>query len=258
MAYNIFSRIAFIIILIVLCNACASTEALHKGFTKRKTSLKYINDTKWQEKTTPYTVCVDKVLLNDGKFRGPGLVRKIKSSVIPLIIYTGWKADHDYRLGQDGIKEDIGAFIQCAMIEESNRSGIFKADTLQSVSNFKLEIEVESLGVSGPYHQEGFFVFLYLVYVWSFQEAGGQSQAYSKFHYTLKKDGITVLDAYAKSEQQSERFHTTYPSKKIIRSAFNTSMVEALSLTFKKNIETIVKDVNRYLLLQQKEQMTQN
>lgn len=237
---------ASILLLALLTFSCASTTTLHKGFTKNKSSLSYIYDSDMEDDTTGHRITIHKAIVTDPQFTMPGMVRKVRASAIPLIVYTQWNAEYAYNIGSSAIKEDIASFVQSALIEESARSGTFVADATPS-NRLTLEIEIDSLGAKGPYHSDGYFMFLLFFYSWYAAEKAGEGHAYSRFHYRLKDGEKVLMEDVVSSQSPTKPLIPTLSSGKALRSFYNANLVEALSLTFKTNIEIIVEDIDIFL-----------
>ncbi len=87
-------------------------------------------------------------------------------------------------------------------------------------------------------------MFLLFVYSWSTSENAGEGTAYSRFHYTLRQGGKILVDDFVSNQQKSQQLRQTHTSPKTLRVFYNANLVEALSLTFKANIEAIVKNID--------------
>jgi hypothetical protein len=241
---------AGILMLALTAFSCVSTSGLYNGFTKNKASLKYIYDSDFDNDTTNYTVTIKKPIIVDNKFRDVGIVRKTKSSLVPLILFYQWRSEYEYTIGKTAIRENIEDFIQSSFMEESKRSGTYTPDTTASPEQLTLEIAVDSVGARGPYFSEGYIVYLLFFYSYGVSEGAGPGVAFSRFHYQLKKGDEVLLDDFVSNRKYLQPIRKTHTSTKALRSFYTTSLVESLSATFKTNIEIIVEDIDLFLDLE--------
>lgn len=237
---------AGVIVMAFFMGACASTHGLYKGFTKTKASLVYVHDSGRKADSAVFEVRIVKPVITDGKFTLPGRVEKLRSSVIPLLVYNRWKSEYAYRIGGAAMREDIGSFVQAATIEESNRGGVYTANGEEDEA-LVLEIEIDSIVARGTYYSEGYLVYLLVAYSTNSAEMGGERVAYSRFHYRLKLGDAVLLEDFVSNQYAPLLTERVHKSTKALRSFYNASLVEALSLTFKANIESMVTDINIFL-----------
>jgi len=233
-----------IIMLAAFAVSCVSPGKLYKGFTKRKGTLDYIYDSEINHDRSTQVVHIAKPVIADSKFTRSGSVTKLHASVIPAIVYNQWKAQYEYRIGDDATKEGVTSFIQTALVTEGNRSGSFSADTLTAPRGLTLEIEIDSIGAQGPYTSQGHFLFLLFAYTWSSTEYGGTGTAYSRFQYRIRQGDKILVEDFVTSHKQAEPLRQTHKDEKALRAFYNAYLVEALSQTFKSNIEQIVKNTD--------------
>lgn len=239
---------AFVIAAIAFTNiSCTSTNGLYKALTKNKVSLKYMLDSDVEHEDKNYTVAIKKPVITDPSFTKTGELKKLSGYVVPVIFYTEWKSIHDYRIGANVIAEDVASFVQEALILESDRSGIYMADTISLHDELTLEIEIDSVSAKGPYVDQGEILFLLFAYSYSVSEMAGPGMAYSRFHYTLKKQNAVIFDDYVSNRYTIKPLVTLPGSPKNLRTAYTINLVESLSQTFKANIEVIIEDINIYL-----------
>lgn len=239
--------LAVAVVMTFISFSCTSTKGLYKALSKEKVSLKYIHDSELESEERNYTVTIKKPVIKDPQFTTTGQLKKVSAYVIPVIFYTEWKSIHDYTIGSKVIKEDVSSFIQEALIRESNRSSTYIADTATIQDQLTLEIEIDSIGAKGPYVDQGEILFLLFGYMYSVSETAGPGTAYSKFHYTLKRENNILLDDYVSNRYTIKPLVTLPGLSKNLRSAYTINLVESLSQTFKANIEVIVEDIDFYL-----------
>jgi hypothetical protein len=226
--------------------SCASPLAMHKSFVKTKGSLSYIHDSEPRLDSAYECVTVIPPSLDAWQLTGPGMVRKKSAWVVPLIFINVWKSEYEYFPGRDGISEDVPAFIQNSVITEANRSAAFRASADGCASDLTLEIEVDSTAAKGAYVTQGFIYYFGIVYGTSTSESAGIGEAYSRFHYRLKKGDEVLFSGESSSRQVSQPLARQYGSKNELRSFFNRNLLEALALSFKTNVDILVEDVDRF------------
>jgi hypothetical protein len=81
-------------------------------------------------------------------------------------------------------------------------------------------------------------------YAYEFQESGKTGEAFSSFSYRLKRGDEIILAQEVKASSSIDPFINQFKNKNEFRRAYSNSLVEALSLTFKQNIETVIQQVN--------------
>ena len=133
--------------------SCTSTTGLYRSLTSKNTSLKYIYDSDVRYQNAYYNITVTKPVITDQRFSNAGRITKTQSYFIPVIVYNEWKSIHHYEIGQMAILEDIPTFVQSAFLEESTRNGSFVASTTPQPDALTLEIEIDSIGASGPHSE---------------------------------------------------------------------------------------------------------
>jgi len=235
------------LILVTIClSSCVGTKSLYKGLTKKPSTINYLYDTELSTAKKTDTISVLEPIISDETFTKSGNLRKTQSSAIPLIIYTGWKNEHEYFIGEHMVEEDLPNFIQKSIIEETNRSTTLFADSSAS-SDLVLEITVDSIGAHGPYRSDGFFVYLLIAYAYSSNESAGPGIAYSKLNYVLKNNEDIVLSGNSSNQFETEPLLDHFKNPKELRSFFNANLAEGISRTLKANIEQISKEVEHYI-----------
>jgi hypothetical protein len=239
--------VPWLVVVVCINFSCTSTSTLYRGLSKKQSSLEYMYDSKVKTDERIYVVSVKKPIVTDKAFKHSGAVKKVKGWAVPLIIYSQWHQEYEYKMGKSAIEEDLPKFLQSAFVDESHRSGAFAADTLAASGKLVLEIEIDSVGAKGPYFADGYIAFLMVAYAYNVSETAGPGMAYSRFHYTLKRDNEVLLDDVVSSRMPSQPIRSSQVSVKELRTLYTTSLVEALSFTFKTNLEIIVEDINIFL-----------
>jgi hypothetical protein len=227
----------------ILLSSCVSTKTLYKGLTKGPSTLAYIFDSETAIAEKVDTIGIMQPKISDQGFAISSDLKKVKSSAIPLLIYTGWNSEHEYTIGEDVINENLSDFVQESLIWETNRSSSLYADSLTS-NNMTLEIEIDSIGAAGPYRSSGYVLFLLLAYSYSESESAGPGIAYSKLNYRLRDQGKIVLKGNVENHIETEPLVNTFKSTNELRQFYTDNLVEALSLTIKSNVEEIVKRID--------------
>jgi hypothetical protein len=238
--------------IITIClSSCVGTKTLYKGLAKEQSTIEYLHDTDLNYSEKIDTIRVAKPVISDNNFIKSGKLTKTKSSAIPLIIYTGWKNEHEYFIGENMIEEYLPNFIQKSIIEETNRSTILFADSTPT-SNLILEINVDSIGAHGPYRSNGYFLFLLFAYSYSISESAGPGTAYSKLSYVLKSDEKVLLTGNSSNQVATQPLVNNFKNTKELRRFFTSNLAEGISLTLKANIEQITSEVENYLKIASK------
>ncbi|MEM1405389.1 MAG: hypothetical protein AAGG59_01340 [Bacteroidota bacterium] len=230
-------------ILLLAFMSCTSTKKLYKNLTSQPTSLSYLQDSKESKRKYQFAVDLDSVIIKND-FPEIAKLSKSKGTVIPALIYNSWKNEYHYSIGQNSIQEPIANFIEDAFNKETSRSGNYE---LKNNTETKLYIEIEEAYAKGPYMINGVFIFGLLFYSMSEQQFAGPGEAFSKMNYAISKNGKIIRTGKTESSRLTEPLKNVYKSDVELRRYFNTSLGEALSMTFKDNIEYIVRDVSRFV-----------
>ena len=241
------SKLSFAVILVFLLSSCVGTKTLYKGLTKEDSTLEYLFDSEENTSEKVDSIMVLTPVISDPQFTKSGNLRKVKSSVIPLIFYNGWKSEFEYSIGENVIREDVSKFVGKTVINEINRSTSFYADSTSN-TGLILELEIDNLGAKGPYHSDGTMMYLLFYYSYSMLEYAGPGVAYSGLNYKLKQETQVLLEGRHQSEIPTEPLKGNFQSTKELRKFFSAQLTEALSITLKSNIESVIKDVEKYYM----------
>ncbi len=244
-AYKI-NKYTLLVSITLLSFSCTSTKKVYKHLTSTPASLSYIQDSKLVESKLAFHVELDSVYA-PLENQSIALLDKTKSSTTPLLIYNDWKYEFDYKVGYNSYQENLSSFIQESFINESSRSGVFQSkDKQNDNSEYRLSIHLEENYATGPLKVDGMFLYLLVAYSISENQMAGPGKAFTKFKYTLKKGNEVVLESSVESESLTEPLQAISTSSKKLRQDFNTSLVEATSMTIKENISKIVSELNSY------------
>lgn len=242
------NSIHFLLFIAVVSNvSCTSTAGLYRSLSSKNASLKYIYDSDVRYQNAYHNVTIAKPEITDRRFSKSGRVTKTQAYFVPVIVYNEWKSIHHYEIGESAIQEDIPTFIQSAFVEESTRNGSFVASTTSLPDALTLEIEIDSIGATGPHVQKGFIFYGLFMYVTASTEVAGPGTAYSQFHYRLMKNDSILLEDRVNSRKVTEPLISRHGSTKVLRQAYTMDLVEALSQTFKSNIQLITNDIGVFL-----------
>ena len=140
--------------------SCTPYHRITKGFMRGKTSIEYIHTSKSKsERNKNIPVTILKPVITDLSFKS-GSVKNVKAVVIPLIIYNGWNYEYECAIGHNQVKENLNSFIQSSLVEEANRMGLFKADTIAN-NSYSIEVEVDSMRSAAIHKTSGFFAYFF-------------------------------------------------------------------------------------------------
>lgn len=234
------------LVIITCLSSCVGTKPLYKGLTNGQSTLGYLYDTPSNFSEKFDTIKITNPIISDKKFTKSGDLIKTKASAIPLILYTGWKNEHEYSIGENVIKEDLSSFIKESVINETNRSTVLFADSTTD-SHLVLEITVDSIRAHGPYRSGGYVLFLLLAYTYSASESAGPGTAYSKLSYVLKSNEEILLTGYSSNQVETEPLLNNFKNTDELRRFFSANLTEGISRTLKTNIEGITQEVENYL-----------
>lgn len=224
--------------------SCSPYQRLEKAFRGNKLSLQYLYTSKPASFKHDIRVSIAEPVIIEPRFRS-GEVKRGKMEVIPLLIYNGWNYTFNCSIGKNQVKEKVSSFIQSALIEESNRSGIYYAD--KSLSPYTLEIEVDSLRSDGTQKTRGFFAYFVFVYMYNNSVRAESTPAYCRFHYRLRKGDEILLDSYVGNYVKLDILRPYPFTTQTINNYFKAHLVELMSESIKLNVEKVVSAVNKKL-----------
>lgn len=227
-----------------LAVSCSPYHRLQKAFYGNKMSLQYLYTSKPAASKRDIHISIAEPVIREPRFKS-GEVKRGKMEVIPLLIYNGWNYTFECSVGKNQVKENVSAFIQSALVAESNRSGIYHADT--SPSPYTLEIEVDSLRSGGTQKTNGFFAYFVFVYMYSNIVRAESTPAYCRFHYRLRKGDEILLDSYVDNYVKLDILRPYPFNTQTINHYFKANLVELLSESIKLNVEKVVGAVNKKL-----------
>ena len=231
----------------MLLFACAPTKEIYRGLAKQPVSLSYLYDSPIATQGSSVTVGMSPPALSAAGIRQVSHLEKTKSRVLPLLVYNHWKNEFIYTLGKASAQEEITSFVREAWLAESYRSGLYLPDT-NMVADLLLEIEIERAYARGPYKADGVCIFALIAYSYAEWEYAGPGIAYSRFIYRLKKGETVLWEKATESTHSSELLNNQVKTVQKLREDYTTHLVESLSLTFKDNIEEVVREVNKYII----------
>ncbi|MEM6524686.1 MAG: hypothetical protein AAF693_12865 [Bacteroidota bacterium] len=235
------------IFLALTSSSCFGPKVLYNGLTRHSYTLGYLHDSPLDRVAKSDTIRINVPEVSDSSFTLCGTLLKEPTHVVPAIIYTGWKSTYHYSIGHNVINEAVDVFTRAALIDEFNRSTSLYADSLHHFG-YQLDITIDRMEASGPYDHYGEFLFLIFWLMYDTEDHAGPGSAYSRLSYVLK-NGDQVL-----SKGSVENEAVTAPLKKRIRKLmdyrrlYTSQLTEALSFTLKANIESIVNEVNAYVI----------
>lgn len=232
--------------ILLLLSSCVGPQVLYKGLTKHRSTLEYLYDSPQNKATKSDTLQVNLPEITDPAFTLPGKLDKVKASVIPAIVYTGWKSEYKFSIGKNVIEEDVDRFTMGVLIDEFNRSTSIHADSISRAS-LQLDIEIDSIGAIGPYTENGNFLFLVLAYSYSSVQNAGPGMAHSRLNYALKDGNQVLTKGSVESNAATEPLKNWFKNHNDLRKFYSSQLIEALSFTLKSNVESIVKEVDDYI-----------
>ncbi|ELR73580.1 hypothetical protein C900_02665 [Fulvivirga imtechensis AK7] len=237
-------RNTLLIFISLLIWSCTSTKMIQDGLTRRSSSLAYLHETPITKKRSSFTMSVD--VTADYELNKKSQLTKVKSSVLPLLIFNQWKTDFNYTLGKSEIEEDITDFLKNSLVMANKRSGFLETDT-SNLAKFSLTVNIDSVYARGPYLSHGVFVYFLIAYSYAQSEYAGPGEAYSRLSYQLKEGDKVLLENAVERKMSSQPLNHQVSNLEKLRDNYTTNLVESLSLTLKENIDSIIKSINRYI-----------
>jgi len=230
---------------ITLFVGCTSTESIQKNMNIRSYSMAYIKDSKIAKVKSETYVSIDSIYLDSALMGETTLVRKEKGWFIPLLFFNIWKTKNTCIQGKSMIEGNVPDFLRNSISEEINRSGEFKLDSLTN-TDYKIELSIDEFKSEGPYISSGFFYFFLYAYGFSYSDNAGPAISNLTISYKLKKGEQVVCAKSFFGETFTEQINRGYNDISQLQQDYAISMVEANSRNFKRVIELIVDDINRY------------
>lgn len=192
------------------------------------------------------TVRINKPVITDSTFVPRGKLVKTYFHFYPLIAFFNWENIYDFSIGSNFIREEEPEFIQESLETEFNRSTAIFADT-SDISDIVLEIQVDTFRANGLYRQEGYFLFLLFLAVWSDWNVIEPLTAHTSMFYQLKRDGEILLSGQTSHELELDVFNIKRKDSFQVAFYLNSALAEGLSESIRMNIEDITRDVEDYL-----------
>ena len=208
-------------------------------------SMAYLMDSKISDTKKNTTVAIDTIFFDSNILSDTTKVKREKSWFLPLVFVYIWNSQSKCVQGKSMIEEDIPVFLKKSMINEINRSGNFKMDTLNH-ADYKIELSIDKIKTEGPYASSGFLYFALYVYGSSHTDRAGPATSNLTVSYKLKKDEQIIHSNSFNSEKITEQIKKRYTHTNNLQQDYAISMVEATSYNFKNVIELIVNDINSY------------
>jgi hypothetical protein len=226
--------------------SCSPFKILKKDFLSTKASIDYIHTTPLAdriEQSVPIYVAPPLVLTGLPEV---SKVSKVKSEVIPLLIFNQWNHQYHCVLGKSEIKEEAANYLKASLIEEGKRRG-YRFENQITDASFQLELTIESLSAEGPYTNTGFFAYFVFFYVSQTIEKAEPGMAESRIHFKLKNKDEVLIDETVVSSASFELLKKERISFKELHMAYRSNLAELLGNTFEQNIDKILKRVAQRL-----------
>jgi len=240
------SKFIKIIAALILLASCSESKMLENSLSNYDASIDYLHDSKINNCIKKDTIFINSLSkLNLDTFTS---VSKINKIFLPFIIYNYDKINMRVKLGQSSIEQPYSTFFVNSLISESNRSACFvtKKDK-PDINQYSLEISIDSCKTVSVYQRRTIVIYYFVGYIKGFQELGFPAKTNLNVNIILRKhDKIVITKNYNIDWVQPFEFGWSRDIEKA-RSNFTTNMAESLSLSTKKCIENIIKDLNEYL-----------
>ncbi|HTH56136.1 MAG TPA: hypothetical protein VL728_08810 [Cyclobacteriaceae bacterium] len=234
-----------IIAMALLVSSCSPYGRLAKDFAGKQTSIQFIHSPGKSPVKFNISVGFVKPVITDAAFKS-GQIKNVKTEIIPAIIYTGWTYFYECSIGRNQVKEKLDSFVQSSLVEEGNRKGIFTADT-SSNHPYTVEIEIDSIRSAAIHKTTGHFVYLFFFATWGSSTNATGNPAYCRFHYRLRKGEKVIVDKSIGNYSTID-FLRPFPfDEKTFNVYLRAYLVESLGDAIRKNIEAVVREVNREL-----------
>ncbi len=234
-----------IIFLVFTLVSCSTSTMLQSGLSKYNSSVDYLHDRPAMNCNKGKLVYVT---FNNFPLDSVTTVKKMKSTFIPLIFFNYFETVQKVKLGQHSIKENYNTFFENSILEESKRSGCFRAINFSPVdSAYVLDISIDTCNTTSVYKKTAMVLYFLIAGSYGFSESC--SPATTSLYVTAKlrkgndqlfdkKYAVTKFQPFVKSRLQNSQ---------ALLSSLTTNMVEVLSMSTKDCIEQIVDDVNQTL-----------
>jgi hypothetical protein len=205
----------------------------------------YLMDSELSDLKKDIGVSIDSIYFDPSTMNDTTQVIREKGWFIPLVFVYIWNSQNNCIQGKSMIEEDIPLFLNNSLVDEINRSGNFRIETIDK-SSYTLELSIDEIGAKGPYESSGFFYFALYVYGYSYSDRAGPDISNLSISYKLKKDNEVVLSNSFNSERTTHPINKRYTNMNMLQRDYAISMVEATSYNFKNIIELMVNDINTY------------
>jgi hypothetical protein len=250
------ARFSTSIVLAILLSSCVPTATLTRHMNQQRSSLAYIQESQVFTSPKKYSIKVEKTTISQG-LTDNGKAYSLKTVAVPLIVFTYWQQQLEYRLGRQQITDDISDFTMQATISEMNRSASFSADSISAPgSQLKLVMDFDKMEARGPYKTEGFMLMAGPFAVYHNRQAAGPASATTSIRYKLIDGENVVLDKAVSSIADIKPIALRVSPFSEFRKGYSANLSEQVSLSIRTNISKIIKDIEIFLLTYQPTQVT--
>ena len=235
-------KILLLFILSILFLSCSTSKQMQKSLKKNKSPLDYLFDTKISDLSKS-----DSIYINFDTFKIDSITKVSRKSVLilPFIVFNYFEKNLNVKLGQNSIEQNYNDFFNTSFIKESRRSGNFLVAKNNIInSNYSLDIFINNCKTKSRYQISTTVVYLLLAASTYREEIGFPAETNMQLSATLKKGNSIILEKNYSINHIQPFINTNVEKTKQLHFNFNANMVESLSLSTKKCIEEIIKDIN--------------
>ncbi|MBR9831099.1 hypothetical protein [Acidiluteibacter ferrifornacis] len=237
------SYILFFVAFLTILSSCTSTKKIQAQLDSRKQSIIYLLDSKPIEDKSDIKLSLSKVSV-DPTVRQQTIAVKETGWTVPLLIFNYWESRKMCYQGESNYLNSWAESMQYHFEREAKRSGSFQLDSVDH--DYELEITINKVQAIGPYTSNGFFAYLFFMYIYSFGDYAGPADTEVAISYQLKKGTELIHENTFDAKKKSDAFRHGYNNKKELIQTFGRSMAESTSLNFKNVIELIINDLNNH------------
>lgn len=231
-------RMRVIAIVALLLAGCGVTKNVQGKLETGRSALTYVHDSERAAFRDGGSIAVRSFVVDD-VLPPQTTVRKVSSSVLPLLVFNRWTEDMRAQLGYAQIENDYKQFMREHFLEELKRSGRFSAQ--DGAADLDVTVRIRSLELSAPIRHRGTFFFFLLIFGGGHYYSVGPVSVAVTADVTVERSGAKVLTGVITGKHAT----TILEGKDVGLGDYTVAMIEGVSLAVKDLNQRIVREINR-------------
>lgn len=234
-------------LLISLClMSCTSTKKLHDRIMEEELNLHAYENENYPLKIKDLTVSLN-TSVNGLQFPNNTEIVKDKGYVLPFLVYNTWKSKNTLTMGKDIMDDTVEVFVNHILVDKIENLS-YAVIGVENESKYSLEINIDTIQVSGPYESSGYGFFLLFAYGYGISDMAGPATTRLALSYNLMKNDSSVLQNSVANTFYTKQASYQYSSKSTMQGSYATKMVQTLSANIDFVCNQVILDINQYFL----------